>query len=198
MHNLASFIIAAGYVGIFITIFAESGFFLGFFLPGDSLLFTLGVLASTGRFNIFILVFLAVAGAILGDSFGYWVGHRLGPKLFNRPDSLLFKRDYVTRTENFYARHGRKTIILARFVPIVRTFAPIMAGVGRMPYRQFLTYNVMGGSIWAGGLLSLGFCLGRIFPPVEHYLTYIIVVIIFLSIIPIILEIIRSKPLNKP
>src|SRR5947208_1596921 len=138
MDLFTPYIIAFGYVGIFITLFAESGFLLGFFLPGDSLLFTVGILASQGYFSIGILIILGILAAILGDSFGYWMGSYFGPKLFNRKDSMFFKQEYVDRTEEFFKKYGVKTIILCRFVPIVRTFAPILAGMGSMRYRTFL------------------------------------------------------------
>ncbi len=193
MGHITQFIIDFSYIGIFLTVFAESGFLLGFFLPGDSLLFTVGILASQGLFDIRLLIILAIAGAILGDTFGYYVGKVFGTRLFNRPDSWLFKKEYVERTEGFYKKYGKRTIIMARFVPIVRTFAPIMAGIGRMEYKVFLAYNVVGGIVWAGGLLAISYYLGTIFPGIEHYLTYIIIGIILLSVIPVALDFIRRK-----
>jgi membrane-associated protein len=188
MYNLQEIIFAFGYIGIFITIFAESGFLLGFFLPGDSLLFTLGLLSSQGIFNIGILIPLTICAAILGDSFGYYVGHHFGPRIFNREDSWFFKKKYLEETELFFKKHGKKTIILARFVPIVRTFAPIFAGVGNMEYAVFLAYNIVGGIIWAGGFLSIAFFLGKKIPGIEHYLEYIIIGIILASVIPIAIQ----------
>jgi membrane-associated protein len=193
MARLAELIITSGYVGIFITVFAESGFLLGFFLPGDSLLFTVGILASRGYFDIQLVILLAITAAILGDTLGYHIGRLFGQKLFNRPDSLLFKREYVERTEHFYQKYGKRTIILARFVPIVRTFAPIMAGIGKMDYRVFVSYNVVGGFAWAGGLLGISYYLGSKFTGIEHYLTYIIIGIIFISILPIVIDFVRRK-----
>lgn len=192
MH-LIDIIVAFGYLGIFITIFAESGFLLGFFLPGDSLLFTVGIFASQGVFNIWTLLALCIPAAILGDSFGYYLGRKFGERIFNRQDSFLFKREYITRTTEFYKKYGKKTIILSRFVPIVRTFAPIMAGVGSMEYRTFLMYNVIGGVVWAGGILSIAYYLGSVIPGIEHYLGYIIVGIIVLSVVPIIVDFARKK-----
>lgn len=193
MEQITQIILAVGYVGIFITVFAESGFLLGFFLPGDSLLFTVGVLASQGVFNIYILIPATILCAILGDSFGYWMGKYFGPKLFNREESFFFKREYVTRTENFYKKYGSRTIILARFVPIVRTFAPIMAGVGKMHYSTFLKNNIVGGVIWAGGILYVGYWLGSKFKGIEHYIPYIALLIVILSIMPILVEVWRAK-----
>jgi membrane-associated protein len=193
MHSLIETIIAFGYVAIFITVFAESGFLLGFFLPGESMLFTVGILASQGYFNIWILVPMTIIAAILGDSFGYWTGKYFGPRLFNRPDSFFFKQEYVTKTENFYKKYGPKTIILARFVPIVRTFAPIMAGVGKMEYKIFIRNNVVGAFIWAGGFLLISYYIGSIIPGIEKYLTPIILGIIFLSLLPIVYEYVIHK-----
>lgn len=191
LHSLSDTIIAFGYVGIFITIFAESGFLLGFFLPGDSLLFTVGILASQGVFNIYYLIALCVAGAILGDSFGYYIGSTFGSRIFHKEESLFFKKAYVERTQQYFLKYGKKTIIVARFVPIVRTFAPIMAGVGKMEYKTFLNYNIIGGIIWAGGLLGISYFLGVRIPGIEDYLGYIIVFIIAVSFIPIIIDIVR-------
>jgi len=146
--DLPMLIKAIGYFGIFFIIFAESGLFFGFFLPGDSLLFTAGLLASQGYFDIAILILLTTLGAILGDQIGYLFGKKVGPKIFNYDESLLFKKKYITDAENFYQKHGKKTIILARFVPIVRTFVPILAGVGKMHYRTFFSYNIIGGILW--------------------------------------------------
>jgi len=175
-----------GLVGVWAIIFAESGLLIGFFLPGDSLLFTAGFLASAAAadFNIWLLAGGAAAAAILGDSVGYWLGARFGRPLFERPDSRWFRREYVTRTEVFYARHGKKTIILARFVPIVRTFAPVLAGVGRMNYRIFLSYNLIGGLIWGAGVPLLGYFLGRTIPGVDRFLLPIIILIILTSFLP--------------
>jgi len=196
MHTLTDTIIHAGYLAFFITLFAESGFLLGFFLPGDSLLFTAGILASQGLFNIYILTGGAIIAAIAGDSFGYYLGKKAGDSLFNRPDSRFFKQEYVEKTEDFFHRHGTKTIILARFVPIVRTFAPIMAGVGSMRYKTFLSYNVIGGILWTASFLLLSFYLGSVVPNIEHYLSYIIFSILVLSVMPIFIELIRSRRKN--
>src|SRR3989344_2504382 len=179
--GLSDYIIGFGYLGITITIFAESGFLLGFFLPGDSLLFTVGLLASQGYFNIFILAILSTVAAVLGDNFGYYIGKKIGPSLFAREDSFFFKKKYVEDTQLFFEKHGKKTIILARFVPIVRTFAPILAGVGTMRYPTFIAYNVIGGILWCFGFLFVAFYLGRQFPGIEDYLAYIIGAIILIS-----------------
>jgi membrane-associated protein len=193
MHTLIPFITAFGYVGVFLTIFAESGFLLGFFLPGDSLLFTVGILASRGLFNIYIMIGLAIIAAITGDSFGYYVGRRFGIKLFDRPNSKLFKKEYVERTQDYFQKYGKRTIIVARFIPIVRTFAPIMAGIGHMDYKTFLSYNVIGGIVWAGGFLALSYWLGNVIPGIDHYLSYIIIGIILVSVLPVVWDFIKKR-----
>jgi len=184
MFDLSSLVEGIGYIGIFAIIFAESGVFLGFFLPGDSLLFTAGILASQGVFNLIILATLTFLGAILGDNFGYAFGKKVGPSIFTKEESLLFKKSYITTTENFYKKHGGKTIILARFIPIVRTFAPILAGVGTMNYRVFFSYNIIGAALWAVGLTVSGYLLGNIIPSPDTYLLPIVAIIIIASIIP--------------
>ena len=185
MFNLEQILTTAGYLGFFLIILAESGFFLGFFFPGDSLIFTAGIFASRGYFNIWVLFALCVLGTILGDTLGYWTGKIFGPKLFNREDSLLFKKKYVEKTKTFYDKHGKKTIILARFVPIVRTFAPIMAGVGEMPYGIFLPYNIIGGIFWPIVYLAPAYIIGTRFSGIENYFTLIVGAIILISILPI-------------
>ncbi|MEK7590076.1 MAG: VTT domain-containing protein [Patescibacteria group bacterium] len=174
-----------GLIGVFAIIFAESGLFFGFFLPGDSLLFTAGVAAATGLFNFWILFCGVIVAAILGDSVGYAFGHRLGFKIFARPDSRFFKQKYLDQTRKFFAAHGKKTIILARFIPIVRTFTPILAGVGAMRYRQFVAYNIIGGVIWGGGLSLFGYFFGQLIPNPDRYLLLAVIVIIIISFIPI-------------
>jgi len=186
MENIQNIIIAFGYIGVFVTVFAESGLFFGFFLPGDSLLFTLGLLASQGYFNIWILLILCISGAILGDNFGYFFGKKFGPKIFKREDSVLFHKRHVDRTRKFYERHGKKAVFLARFIPIVRTFTPIFAGIGEMRYKLFFSYNILGGFFWAGGMTLLGFLLGDIFPQIEQYFLLVIGAVIIISFIPII------------
>lgn len=191
-------IITFGYLGIALAVFAESGFLIGFFLPGDSLLFTIGLLASKGLFNIWFLWPLCIVMAILGDSFGYWMGKRFGPSIFSRQDSLLFKKVYVDKTREFYDRHGKKTIILSRFVPVVRTFAPIFAGVGEMDYTTFLSYNVIGGILWCSSLMLPAYFLGKTFPQIQEYLSFIIIGIVILSVVPIVWNIIASRKKSKP
>lgn len=173
-----------GYSGITAIVFAESGLLIGFFLPGDSLLFTAGFLASQGIFNIGWLVVLSFVAAVTGDSVGYWFGHRVGRKIFQREESLLFHRHNLERAERFYKKHGGKAIILARFMPVVRTFAPILAGVGSMSYSSFVLYNIVGGAVWAIGLPILGYFLGNVIPGIDQYLIPIIIGIIVVSLLP--------------
>ena len=176
-------------VGLWLVIFAESGLLIGFFLPGDSLLFTAGVLASKGDLNIFAVALGCFVAAVLGDQVGYTFGNRVGPSLFRRPDSRLFKQEYVHRTKDFFEKHGPKTIVLARFVPVVRTFAPILAGVGEMRYSTFLRYNIAGGFLWAVGVTMAGYALGEVIgDDIDKYLLPIIGAVILLSLIPPALE----------
>ena len=186
---------AFGTIGLFLIIFAESGLFFGFFLPGDSLLFTAGVLCAKVDSPLWPLpiVVLGVAfAAIAGDQVGYLFGRRVGPALFRRPDSRLFKQAHVDKARIYFEEHGPKTILLARFVPIVRTFAPIVAGVGRMEYRTFVTYNVVGGLLWGVGITMLGFLLGEAID-IDKYLLPIIAVIVLISVIPVVLELRKAK-----
>lgn len=182
-----------GYLGITTIIFAESGLFIGFFLPGDSLLFAAGFLASQGVFNIWILALLCFTGAVVGDSVGYAFGNKVGRRLFHKQNSLLFHKDHLKRAEDFYEKHGKKTIIIARFIPLIRTFAPIVAGIGSMHYATFLAYNVIGGFLWAVGLTFTGFFLGNLVPDVDRYLLPIIGAIIVLSILPAIIHLFKGR-----
>lgn len=193
MFDITAFVQAAGYVGLTAVVFAESGLLIGFFLPGDSLIFTAGFLASQGYLNVYLLAGLLFVAAVVGDNVGYTFGKRVGPRIFKREDSLFFHKDHVKRAEKFFAQYGAKTIVFARFVPVVRTFAPILAGVGNMPYRVFVTYNIFGGLLWAVGLTFLGFFLGNLIPNIDQYLLPIIAGIIVLSILPNIYHIIKAR-----
>jgi len=174
-------------------VFAETGLFFGFFLPGDSLLVTAGVFAAAGHLDIRLVLTLVTVAAIVGDQVGYYVGYRTGPRIFRREDSLFFKRAHVVRAQRFYEKHGGKTIILARFMPIVRTFAPVVAGVGRMEYRRFVTFNVIGGVLWVWSMALLGFSLGHAVPDIDRHIHLVIAVVVFLSILPGIVEFVRSR-----
>jgi membrane-associated protein len=164
-------------------IFAETGLMIGFFLPGDSLLVTAGVFAAAGHLDIWLLNVVLVIAAIVGDTVGYWIGRRAGPALFRRPKSLLFNPEHLRRAHDFYEKHGGKTIILARFMPIVRTFAPVVAGMGRMEYRRFLSFNIFGGLLWVVSMTLTGYFLGQI-PGVREHIEIVILVVVFLSILP--------------
>ena len=181
-----------GYVVLFAVVFAETGLLLGFFLPGDSLLFTVGVVAGAGRLNIALVNALLMAAAILGDTAGYFLGRQTGPRIFNRLDSRWFKREHLLRTQEFYERYGAKTIVYARFVPIVRTFAPFVAGVARMQYAYFISFNVFGGIGWVALMTILGFELGGA-PLVRQYFDKIILLIIVVSLLPTAIEIARAR-----
>lgn len=186
-------LVTFGTIGLFVIVFAESGLLVGFFLPGDSLLFTAGLFAAEGTLSLPVILVGCSLAAIAGDQVGYGFGKKVGPALFRRPDSRFFKQEYVAKAQDYFARYGAKTIVLARFVPIVRTFAPIVAGVGTMPYRTFVSYNVVGGLLWAIGVTMLGFLLGGIIPDIDTYLLPIIAVIILLSVAPIGLEWWKSR-----
>ena len=165
-------------------VFAESGLLVGFFLPGDSLLFTAGFLASQHTLNIFALALACFVAAVIGDSVGYNIGKRMGPRLLKRPDGKIFKKQHIAQAEEFYKKHGKKTIIIARFTPIVRTFAPIVAGLGNMEYKSFLAYNVAGSALWTFSLTYAGYYLGKALPNVSHYLEPVILLVILLSLSP--------------
>jgi membrane-associated protein len=182
-----------GYVVLVAIVFVETGLLVGFFLPGDSLLITAGLVAATGALNIWWLNVLLVAAAIVGDSVGYAIGWRAGPRLFTRPKSLLFNPRHIDRTRAFYARHGAKTIVIARFVPIVRTFAPVVAGVGQMEYRRFLFYNVAGGVGWVTSMTWAGYLLGRTVPNINEQIHVVVIIVILLSLIPIVVELVRER-----
>lgn len=191
--DLVTLIKTIGLLGFFGIVFAESGLLIGFFLPGDSLLFTAGFLASQGFFSPLLLMIGSFIAAVAGDNVGYAFGKRMGPRIFKRDDSLLFHQSHLEKARRFYDAHGGKTIILARFMPIVRTFAPILAGVGRMDYRVFFFYNVIGGFLWAIGLTGLGYFLGASIPGIDTYIIPIIIVIIFVSMLPPVIHVLLSE-----
>lgn len=187
--NLDELIRWGGYTLLAAIVFAETGLLAGFFLPGDSLLVTAGLLASgDGILNIWWLIALLSLAAVAGDSTGYAIGYHLGPRLFTREDSRWFHKDHLRRTQTFYEKYGVKTIVLARFVPIVRTFAPTVAGVGRMRYRTFLLFNVIGGAGWVLSMTLIGYFLGRAIPDIERHVHWVITVVIIVSFIPILRE----------
>jgi membrane-associated protein len=195
-YTLDQLIQWGGYLLLVGIVFTETGLLVGLFLPGDSLLITAGLLAGMGSLNIWWLNGLVIAAAIVGDSTGYAIGRRLGPRIFTRPKSMLFNPKHVQRTQRFYEKYGAKTIVIARFVPIVRTFAPVLAGVGSMRYRRFLTYNVVGGIGWVVSMTMAGYLLGQTVPNISKHIHELVIIIIVLSVIPIAVEVYRER--RKP
>jgi len=191
--NIGTFLQTTGLLGVFAIVFAESGLFIGFFLPGDSLLFTAGFLASQGVFSIVLLMIGCTVAAIVGDNVGYAFGKRIGKKIFTRKESFFFHKDHLIRANVFYQHHGAKMIVFARFIPVVRSFAPIMAGVGDMHYKTFLFYNIIGGTLWVMGFTGLGYVLGSIIPNADHYLAPIIFLVIILSFLPPVIQVLKNK-----
>lgn len=181
------------YIGLAFIVFAESGLLVGILLPGDSLLFAAGLIASNGFFSIYPLIITVVSAAIIGDSVGYWFGMQAGNRLFAREDSRFFKKEYVERTERFYQKYGGRAVILARFLPIVRTLAPMLAGISSMKYRTFLAYNVLGGLLWGAGMVLLGFSVGSVIPDSEKYILPLTLVIVVLSFLPIVINLARGR-----
>ena len=184
-----------GYALLFAVVFAETGLLVGFFLPGDSLLFLVGTVAGAGHLDIVTVNIVLMVAAVLGDTVGYMLGRQTGPRIFSRPNSRLFRREHVERTHAFYEKYGGKTIIYARFVPIVRTFAPFIAGVGKMDYKRFLSFNIFGGIGWVFGFTMIGYGLGGI-PFIQKHLEKVVLLIIFLSIVPVLAE--AFKAYRKP
>ena len=193
MHfDLAQIIQTVGYIGLFAIVFAESGLFFGFFLPGDSLLLTAGLLASQGKLEIAALLIILPIAAILGDNVGYWFGKKTGSRIFNRDESLLFRRKNLLAAQAFYDRHGGKTIILARFMPFIRTFAPIVAGAVEMPFRRFFTFNVIGGLLWGVGVTLAGYYLGQVIPDIDRYFLVVVGAVIVVSALPAMAHLVKE------
>lgn len=184
LSDLPALIKWAGYFGMTAIVFSETGLLVGFFLPGDSLLVTAGLVAARGFLDVYYLGMLLHVAAIAGNSCGYLIGRHTGPRIFTREDSLLFNKKHLVRAQQFYVRHGRKTIILAQFMPIIRTFSPVVAGVGRMPYRQFLVISVIGTLLWVWSMLFTGYFLGRYIPGIDKHIEIVVLIVIFISILP--------------
>ena len=180
------------YVALFLIVFAESGLLVGFFLPGDSLLFTIGIVAGAGKLHIGAIIAALAFASILGDGIGFLLGSTLGYRLFNRPQSKIFRREYLDRTHAFYEKHGGKTIIYAKFVPIIRTFAAFIAGVGKMHYSRFLTFNIVGAAGWVASMICLGYILGNI-PLIRQNFEKVVLLIIALSLLPVLLQVLSSR-----
>lgn len=191
--NLPELVKTIGYLGVMGIIFAESGLLVGFFLPGDSLLFTAGLLASQGYLHIAWLIGLTFIAAVVGDNVGYAFGKKVGPRIFSREDSRFFHKDNLRKAQEFYDAHGPGTIVLARFMPFVRTFAPILAGVGTMKYQTFFTYNLLGGALWTIGLNLAGYYLGKVIPGVDRYLLPIVVLIVLVSVAPSFIKWLKTR-----
>lgn len=204
LHNLEALISWGGFTVLALIVFAETGLLAGFFLPGDSLLFTAGMLVGTGVLKapgplpqdplsgIIALALILMTAAFIGNSTGYWVGSKAGPRLFNRPDSRLFKREHLVKTQEFYEKHGGKTIIMAEFMPFARTFAPVVAGVAQMPYRKFMSYNIIGVVVWIASMTTLGFTLGGV-ELVRKHVEKVIIAIVVLSVLPAIMHILKER-----
>ncbi len=193
IYDVEALVRVGGLMALIAIVFVETGLFVGFFLPGDSLLVTAGLFAARGDLELWsIFVFVSLA-AIIGDTLGYTIGARTGPKIFSREDSLLFHRRHLIATKEFYDRYGGITIVLARFIPIIRTFAPLVAGVGAMEYRRFVFYNIAGGIGWVVSMTSLGYLLGRTIPDIDRHIHVVIVVVIFLSILPGVIKLARER-----
>jgi len=184
LHNLTELVEWAGIFGLAAIIFSETGLLVGVFLPGDSLLVTAGLLAARGYLNVYALAPLLTVAAICGNSVGYFIGRATGPRIFNRENSLFFNKKHAIRAHEFYAKYGRKTIVLAQFMPIIRTFAPVVAGVGGMKFRQFITFNIIGAVIWIWSMVGIGYFLGSYIPGIDRHIEIVIAIVIFISILP--------------
>ena len=193
LYNVPELIRLGGLLGLVVIVFAETGLMVGFFLPGDSLLVTAGLFAAKGDLDIVWLNLCVMAAAITGDAAGYWIGYRAGQALYSRPNSFFFRREHLIRTHEFYEKHGGKTIVIARFMPIVRTFAPVVAGAASMTYRRFAVYNVMGGILWVISMTLTGYFLGRVVPDIDRHIHIVVAVVIFLSLLPGIISVVRAK-----
>jgi membrane-associated protein len=194
IYNVPELIRLVGLYGLIFIIFAETGLMVGFFLPGDSLLVTAGLFAARGDLDITRLLLTLTIAAIVGDATGYYIGRKAGHALYNRPNSFFFRKEHLLRTRQFYERHGGKTIILARFMPVARTFAPVVAGAADMTYRKFATYNITGGVLWITSMTLIGYYLGLAIPDLEKRIHLVVAVVIFLSLLPAIIAWLKSKP----
>ena len=194
--GIDTWILGGGLLAIGLTIFAESGLLIGFFLPGDTLLFGAGILAAQGVFNLWLLIAVVIFAAVLGDNVGYSIGRRTGRRLFRKKESVLFRPEHLELAEKFYELHGGKTIILARFVPIVRTFAPIVAGISKMPRQRFFLFNIVGAILWGAGVPIAGYYLGLQLPWLQHYIEPVILTIITVSVGAALFHLLREKPVR--
>lgn len=191
--NLMQWVTTMGTLGVLLVVFCETGLFFGCFFPGDSLLFTVGVLATRGLFHLYVVIPCVIVAAILGYACGYWFGDKLGHWLIKRPDGFLFKKKYIEQAHAFYAKHGGMAMVLCRLVPIVRTFCPIVAGMGKMPFARYTLFNVIGALIWVPLLTLLGYFIGNLFPNAPHFILPIVLVIIVISVLPGIVHYIKAR-----
>jgi membrane-associated protein len=198
IYNVPELVRLGGLIGIVAIVFAETGLMVGFFLPGDSLLVTAGLFAARGDLDIVWLNVFVMAAAITGDATGYYIGRRAGQALYSRPNSIFFRREHLLRTHEFYEQHGGKTIVIARFVPIIRTFAPVVAGAAEMTYRNFAIYNILGGIGWVLSMTLTGYFLGRAIPDLEQRIHIVVAVVIFLSLLPAIIAWWRARSTPEP
>lgn len=197
MFDINNIIQSGGILIVALIVFAESGLLIGFFLPGDTLLLGAGILAAEGSPPIIPLILAIVAAAIIGDNVGYSIGHRTGHRIFNKKDSILFQQEHLRRAEEFYEKHGGKTIIIARFTPIVRTFAPVVAGAGKMPRRKFMIFNVVGAILWGAGVTLLGYWFGNKVPHLEKYIHYVLIGVIVLSLSFSVIHLLREEKVRQ-
>jgi membrane-associated protein len=193
LSDLPALIKWAGYFGMTAIVFSETGLLVGFFLPGDSLLVTAGLVSARGLLDVYLLGMLLHAAAICGNSCGYLIGRSTGPRIFTRENSFLFNKKHLNSAQQFYAKHGRKTMVLAQFVPIIRTFAPVVAGVAQMPYRQFVTISVLGTLLWVWSMLFTGYFLGRYIPGIDEHIEIVVLIVVFISILPGIISWLKQR-----
>lgn len=197
MFDVANIIQSGGLVVIALIVFAETGLLIGFFLPGDTLLFGAGLYASQGKLSLPLLIITVIVSAIIGDNVGYDIGRRGGPRLFRKKDGLFFRREYIKHAEDFYEKHGGKTIILARFIPLIRTFAPVVAGIGNMPRRRFMAFNIIGAIIWGTVMPLLGYWVGSRIPHLDKYIELVMIGIVFLSVFLALFHLFKTKESRK-
>jgi membrane-associated protein len=193
VYNVPELIRIGGLIGLVVVVFAETGLMVGFFLPGDSLLVTAGLFAAKGDLDIVWLNLALMAAAVVGDATGYWIGFRAGKALYSRPNSFFFRREHLLKTHEFYEKHGGKTIVIARFMPILRTFAPVVAGAASMTYRRFAIFNITGGIAWVASMTLTGYFLGRVIPDIDKRLHLVVAVVIFLSLLPALISFLRVR-----